>query len=78
MGKAFKRGMNKSKNNLFESLSREDAIAKVVKGLRNNISSNKNNNIEDLITLFGLSSEELLESGASYEEVKSISGILDD
>ena len=75
MGKALKRGMNKSKNNLFESLSREDAINKVVKGLRN---TNKNENIEDLITLFGLSSEELLENGASYEEVKAISGILND
>ena len=75
MGKAIKRGMNKSKNNLFESLSREEAVNKVVKGLKN---PNKNDNIEDLITLFGLSSEELLENGASYEEVKAISGILND
>jgi len=75
MGKALKRGMNKSKNIPFESLSREDAINKVVKGLKN---TNKNENIEDLITLFGLSSEELLEGGASYEEVKSVSGILND
>ena len=75
MGKAFKRGMNKSKNNLFESLSREDAVNKVVKGLKN---PNKNDNVEDLITLFGLSSEELLENGASYEEVKAIAGILND
>ena len=75
MGKALKRGMHKSKNIPFESLSRDDAINKVVKGLKN---TNKNENIEDLITLFGLSSEELLESGASYEEVKSVSGILND
>ena len=51
MGKAFKRGMNKSKNNPFSTLSREEAISKVVKGLH---STNKNDNIEDLITLFGL------------------------
>jgi len=75
MGKAFKRGMNKSKNNLFESLSREEAVNKVVKGLKN---PTKNDKVEDLITLFGLSSEELLENGASYEEVKAISGILND
>lgn len=75
MGKAFKRGMNKSKNNPFSTLSREEAVNKVVKGLKN---PSKNDNIEDLITLFGLSSEELLESGASYEEVKGISGILND
>ena len=75
MGKALKRGMNKSKNNPFSTLSREDAINKVVKGLRN---TNNNENVEDLITLFGLSSEELLENGASYEEVKAISGILND
>ncbi len=75
MGKAFKRGMNKSKNNPFSTLSREEAIGKVVKGLHG---TSKNENIEDLITLFGLSSEELLENGASYEEVKGVSGILND
>lgn len=75
MGKSFKRGMNKSKNQPFETLSRYEAITKVVRGLR---STNRNENIEDLITLFGLSSEELLENGASYEEVKGISGILND
>jgi hypothetical protein len=30
----------------------------------------------NIITLFGLSAEELLEAGASYESVKSIQGIL--
>ena len=30
-----------------------------------------------LVTLFGLSAEELLEGGALYEEVKAIEGMLD-
>ena len=72
MGKAFKRGMNKSRNNQFETMSREEAVKKAVKSLK------KHDVDEDLITLFGLSSEELLEAGASYEEVKSIEGILYD
>ena len=72
MGKAFKRGMNKGRNNQFETLSREEAVKKAVKSLK------KHDVNEELITLFGLSSEELLEAGASYEEVKGIEGILND
>lgn len=72
MGKAYKRGMNKSRNNQFETLSREDAVKKVVYSLK------KHDVDEDLITLFGLSAEELLEEGATYEQVKGIEGILND
>ena len=52
--------------------TREEAVKKAVKSLK------KHDVNEDLITLFGLSSEELLEAGASYEEVKGIEGILND
>ena len=64
--------MNKSRNNQFETMSREEAVKKAVKSLK------KRDVDEDLITLFGLSSEELLEAGASYEEVNGIEGILND
>ena len=72
MGKAFKRGMNKGRNNQCETLSREEAVKKAVKSWK------KHDVNEDLITLFGLSSEELLEAGASDEEVKGIEGMLND
>lgn len=53
-------------------MSRDDAIKEVVSRFKTNES------VIELITLFGLSAEELLEGGALYEEVKSIEGMLDD
>jgi len=71
--------MGKSKSRIFRrgiydklpKISREEAIAKAAKFL------NENNIIEggDLITLFGLSAEEVLEAGASYESVMAIKNI---
>ena len=52
-------------------MTRNDAISEVVKRFK------RNENVFDLVTMFGLSAEELLEGGALYEEVKSIEGILD-
>ena len=52
-------------------MSRENAISEVVKRFKHN------ENVLDLVTMFGLTAEELLEGGALYEEVKSIEGILD-
>lgn len=52
-------------------MTRENAIKEVVKRFKNN------EDALDLITLFGLSAEELLEGGALYEEIKSIEGMLD-
>lgn len=59
------------KHNQITSMSREDAISEVVKRFKHN------EDVLDLVTMFGLSAEELLEGGALYEEVKSIEGILD-
>ncbi len=71
MGKAKKRSINLSKHNPFKSMTREEAVLEVVKRFK------RNENVLDLVTMFGLSAEELLEGGALYEEVKSIEGILD-
>ena len=71
MGKAKKRSINLGKHNQFTSMTREDAVLEVVKRFK------RNENVLDLVTMFGLSAEELLEGGALYEEVKSIEGILD-
>lgn len=71
MGKAKKRSINLGKHNQFTTMTREDAVLEVVKRFK------RNESVFDLVTMFGLSAEELLEGGALYEEVKSIEGILD-
>lgn len=64
MGKAKKRGFRRGDLDDFYKLSREEAVREVVKLLKED-----DNNAISLITLFGLSAEELLEAGADYEEV---------
>lgn len=71
MGKAKKRSFQLGINNNFSTLTREDAVSEVVKSMRVG-----NNEADNLITLFGLTAEELLEAGATYEEVKGKSGFL--
>ncbi len=71
MGKAKKRSINLGKHNQITSMTRYEAVGEVVRRFKRNESA------IDLITMFGLSAEELLEGGALYEEVKSIEGLLD-
>lgn len=71
MGKAKKRSLHLGINDRFSNLSREQAIETVVEMLKND-----NREAYSLITLFGLSAEEMLEAGASYEIVKGIQNIL--
>ncbi len=71
MGKAKKRSFQLGIYNQFSSLSREDAVKTVVKLLETN-----DREADNLITLFGISAEEVLEAGASYEAVKSKEGLL--
>lgn len=66
MGKAKKRSFQLGIYNQFSSLSREEAVKTVVKLLETN-----DRDADNLITLFGMSAEEVLEAGASYEAVKS-------
>ena len=71
MGKAKKRSINLGKYNQITSMSRDEAVKEVVKRFK------RNESVLELVTMFGLSAEELLEGGALYEEVKSIEGMLD-
>lgn len=71
MGKAKRRSFKLGINNRFSSLKREDAVIEAVKLLEK-----LDSDAYKVITLFGLSAEELLEAGASYESVKTIQGIL--
>ena len=72
MGKSKTRILRKGINNQVTRLSREDAISNVVKYF------NENNltKAHDLITMFGLDAEEILEAGASYEHVVAMKKIL--
>lgn len=71
MGKAKKRSFHLGINDRVSNLSREDAVKIVASELVNGTED-----VYGLITLFGLSAEELLEAGASYEAVMGIRGLL--
>ena len=66
MGKAKKRSIALGRHNQLTNLSREDAISIVLEKIKNN------DDAEDIISLFGLSAEELLEAGADYESIKAL------
>lgn len=73
MGKSKKRILHQGRNNQITKLKREDALSEVVK------SCNKkrvDEEAKNLISLFGFSAEELLESGARYEDVIGLKGFL--
>lgn len=70
MGKAKKRSLHLGINDRFSNLTRAEAIEEVVDMLKNGDSD-----VYSLITLFGLSAEEILEGGASYEAVVSLGNI---
>ncbi|HIU85616.1 TPA: hypothetical protein IAD52_01435 [Candidatus Spyradomonas excrementavium] len=72
MGKAKKRNFQKIKtaNSAYESgISRADAIQEIVKRINENDLSPETN---DIITLFGITAEELGEAGLKYEELKAL------
>ena len=70
MGKSKRRIIARGKYDRLENLSREDAINFVVANI-----SSKDEAIE-IISLFGLKADELLEAGADYEEVKALGSVL--
>lgn len=72
MGKAKKRSLHLGINDRFSKLSREEAVDTVVEMLE----SGGNADVYGLVTLFGLSAEEILEAGASYESVLGLGSIL--
>ena len=70
MGKAKRRSLHLGINDRFSNLTRSEAIEEVVEMLKNGDSE-----VYGLITLFGLTAEEILEGGASYESVVSLGSI---
>ena len=73
MGKSKARIFRKGINDQIPRLSRENAILETVKHLE----QNSNNQAKNLITMFGLSAEEILEAGGSYEAVVALKNILE-
>lgn len=70
MGKAKQRSFRNGLNDKFPSITREQALADVVKNIENK------GMVIDTITLFGFTAEEILEAGAAYEDVLAFGGIL--
>jgi len=73
MGKSKRRILHKGINDKITNLKREDALNSVVKACN---TKKIDDSIKDLISLFGLSAEELLESGAQYEDVLGLRSLL--
>jgi hypothetical protein len=73
MGKAKKRSFHLGINRQISNMSRESAIEEVIHQLK--LEDDKSE-AYSLITLFGMSAEELLEAGGSYETVMSLRGIV--
>ena len=71
MGKSKKRIIYKGKNLQFTNLTREEAVKTAVEFLNSN-----SKEAYSLISLFGLTAEEILEAGASYEAVKGMESLL--
>lgn len=71
MGKSKNRIIYRGDSQQFTSMSRSDAIKETVQLLRQN-----DKNAFAIITLFGLTAEELLENGANYELIKGLENVL--
>lgn len=73
MGKAKKRILHKTNSNLY--MTRETAVCKVSDIIKRSI-KNETKTVSNLITLFGLSAEELSEAGVPYENLMALSSIM--
>jgi hypothetical protein len=73
MGKSKSRIFRKGINDQFTRMTRESAVTEVAKFLEaRNITE-----AHSLITMFGLTAEEILEAGASYESVVAMKNIFE-
>lgn len=69
MGKSKKRILHKGINDKIPNLSRNEALELIVKACN---MRKIDDQIKDMILLFGISAEELLENGAKYEDALSL------
>ena len=73
MGKSKTRIFRKGINDQITKITRADAIKETAKLLN----LNKTKEARNLITMFGLGAEEILEAGASYESVVALKNLFD-
>lgn len=73
MGKAKKRIFNKNTEKIGSVLKRDDVITNVIDDIKTNKLSDKT---QKLISLFGITAEELSEAGASIEELSIVKHII--
>ena len=73
MGKSKSRIFRKGINDQFTRITRESAVVEVAKHLESRNITEAHN----LITMFGLTAEEILEAGASYESVVAMKNIFE-
>lgn len=73
MGKSKKRIFNKNKNSNGSTIKRQDTVQLIIHNIKNNLMDIETKN---LISLFGITAEELAEEGATYEELKALKNIL--
>ena len=69
MGKSKQRCFRKCKPYSSKIMTREETIKKIVKLFSDN---NFDKNVKDMISLFGITAEELSEAGATFEELKAL------
>ena len=70
MGKAKRRSFQNGINDKFPNMTRKSALDFVVENIEDK------SKVIDLITLFDFSAEEILEAGATFEDVKALGGIV--
>lgn len=73
MGKAKKRNFNKNSFEKGTTFKRSDVISQIITDIRNKKLSDETKNF---ITLFGITTEELSEAGATFEELSIIKHII--
>ncbi len=73
MGKAKKRILHKTNSNLY--MTRESAVSKVSDIIKRSIIK-ETKTVSSLITLFGLSAEELSEAGVPFENLMALGNIM--
>jgi len=74
VGKCKRRVLSKARPDMYNlQLSRTEAVDSVMKEIQKNPASRS---AKKIISLFGLTAEELSESGMTYEVLRSLDGIL--
>lgn len=76
MGKAKKRNFHNcinGKNPLPLTFTREEAVCRIMENIK---ADNVGDETKDIISLFGISAEELAEAGAAYEDLVALKSVL--